>query len=205
MPILVLALIGVGGCSVPGLWKYVAENDEAAAGDGAFNAVSYVGGIWESQVLPTVQERAVDATVLLPAIAADSKAATTTYGVASASGGSPSFLIKGSGPVTAVDAESPNGVITVSVAGAQVKMVTGPVIIGTALRDAVGFIKFSDFINQIDFANVATQLNAKVKTDVSTTVTLDDSLVGKTLSFAGAFTLLSPTDITVVPTSLSVS
>ena len=90
-----------------------------------------------------------------------------------------------------------------SVGGQDVQVVTGPVIIGTALRDAVG-INFSDFTNQIDYQNVGTQLNNRVKKDVVAPVK-DSIAVGKTLAFDGAFSLLSPTSISIVPTRLAVS
>ncbi|WP_196073112.1 DUF2291 family protein [Nakamurella alba] len=204
--ILLLALVALTGCSVPGLWHYEAEGSgTGAGGTGAFDAAAYVDGIWADKVLPTVSEKAVDAAVLLPALVADKDAAVEQYGVKSAAtGGSPSFLVKGSGPVTGVDTENPNGPITVKIGDTELQVVTGPVIIGTALRDAVGFINFSDFVNQIDYQNVGTQLNNKVKTEVVPAVK-DQDLTGKTLTFEGAFTLLSPTSIQVVPTKLTVS
>ena len=39
----------------------------------------------------------------------------------------------------------------------------GPAINGTALRDATGLINFNDFLNQIEYANAATELNNQVK------------------------------------------
>jgi predicted lipoprotein len=207
--ILLVAVLPLAGCSVPGLWTYE-SNDQAAGASangsttGPFNATQYVDGIWSSKVLPTVDQKAVEAATLLPAIKADKAAAATKYGVAAtATGGSPTFLIKGSGKVTKVDAANPNGPVTVSVAGQDVTIVTGPVIIGTALRDAAG-IKFSDFTNQIDYQSVGTQLNNRVKKDVVAPVKATIS-AGKTLTFDGVFTLLSPTTISIVPTKLAVS
>jgi predicted lipoprotein len=108
--------------------------------------------------------------------------------------------------VTAVDATAPTGPVTVALAGdpgKTVTLVTGPVIAGTAIRDAVGFIQFGQFTNQIDYADVATQLNNRVKSDVS--AKLDKaSLTGKTITFEGAFSLLTPAAISVVPTKVQV-
>jgi predicted lipoprotein len=88
--------------------------------------------------------------------------------------------------------------------GANVQVVTGPVIVGTALRDAVKFIKFGDFTNQLNYADAATQLNSKVKSDVLAKVTAKD-LVGKKVTFAGAFSLVAPGSILIVPTELAVA
>ena len=197
------AMAFLAGCSVPGLWTYQA-NGQSAGSSGASDATQYVDGIWSSKVLPTVGQKAVDAAVLLPAIKKDPAAAAQKYGVAaSATGGSPTFLVKGSGKVTKVDPADPTGPVTVSVGGQDVQIATGPVIIGTALRDAVG-INFGDFTNQIDYQNVGTQLNNRVKKDVIAPVK-DKIAVGKTLDFDGVFSLLSPTSITIVPTKLGVS
>ncbi|SDO91285.1 Predicted lipoprotein [Nakamurella panacisegetis] len=201
--LLAAAVVFLAGCSMPGLWTYE-SNGQGTSGAGAFDATTYVDGIWSSKVVTTVEQKAVDAATLLPAIKADKAAAATKYGVAAtATGGSPTFLIKGSGKVTKLDATNPNGPVTVSVGGQDVQIVTGPVIIGTALRDAVG-ITFSEFTNQIDYQNVGTQLNNRVKKDVVAPVK-SSLAVGKTVAFDGVFTLLSPTSISIVPTKLAVS
>jgi predicted lipoprotein len=84
-----------------------------------------------------------------------------------------------------------------------VQVVTGPLIAGTALRDGVKFIKFGDFTNQLDYADVATELNNKVKTDVLGDVQVKD-LVGKKVTFEGAFSLVAPGSILIVPTRFTV-
>ncbi len=211
--VLAALCVGLAGCShVPGVYTYVpagqAEADGGASG-GALDPKAFVEGIWSSKVLPTVEEKAVEAATLLPALAADQTAASTTYGHQAGTGSPFAFLIKGSGSVTAVDAEVPTRPMTVQVdgvpgKGTTVQIVTGTVIAGTALRDAVGFISFNDFKNQLDYADVATALNTRVKSDVL--APLDPaSLVGKRIEFAGAFSLIAPTSILVVPTSVTVS
>ena len=82
-------------------------------------------------------------------------------------------------------------------------MATGPVLIGTALRDAVGFISFSQFTNQIDYLDVATAINSLVKTDVLAKVD-KAGLIGKQVAFAGAFSGIDPSNVVVIPTELSV-
>ena len=79
-----------------------------------------------------------------------------------------------------------------------------PVVAGTAIRDGVGFISFGDFTNQIDYAEAANQINAKVKTDVIAKVDLT-SVQGKKVEFYGAFSALSPGTIFLVPTELTVA
>jgi predicted lipoprotein len=199
----ILLILTLSACSVPGLWTYEKEGTGNSSGGGSASGFD-ADKAWTDQVLPAIQTKGVDAPELLAAIEKDSKAAATEHGVVPAAGGSPTFAIKGSGKVTKVDTEQPTGPVTVDIGdGKTVQIVTGPVILGTALRDIAG-ITFGDFTNQIDYQNAGTALNNKSKTDVI--ATLDKSaLAGKTLEFQGAFTLLTPTQIAIVPTELKVS
>lgn len=196
------------GCAVPGLWTYSGPTSAGGASSAissgtAFDAATYAGSVWDSKVLPAVDARAVDADTLLKELKADPAAAGKKYGVVPSSGAAPSFLVTGSGTVTAVDTASPTGPVSVALAGGEeVELMTGPVILGTALRDAVG-IGFGDFTNQIDYQNAATALNTHVKESVIHGVDLS-TLKGKKVDFRGAFTHLAGAPINIVPISLKV-
>ena len=97
-------------------------------------------------------------------------------------------FVKGTGVVAAVDRQSRVGVMRVQIPGAKPSIVAiqvGPVIRGTAVRDASSFIRFSDFTNQFDFAGAANALNDHVLRTVVGAVPVD-SLVGRTVTFVGA-------------------
>jgi predicted lipoprotein len=204
---LVVGGLATGCAYVPGIYTYEGKSQAAQVAAG-FNASTYVDGIWQSKVVPTVHTQAVDVETLLAAIDADPASAAKKYGKVSGVGSPPAFLVKGTGTVTKVDPSSPTGPVTVKLAPkpapGEITLVTGPVIAGTAVRDAVGFISFGQFPNQIDYADVATQLNNRVKTDVVSKVDRA-SLTGKKVTFEGAFVLLTPSAISVVPTSLQVA
>jgi predicted lipoprotein len=68
----------------------------------------------------------------------------------------------------------------------------------------VKFIKFSDFTNQLDYADAGTSLNTQVKADVLASVD-PKALVGKKVDFAGAFSLVAPGAVLIVPTHLAAS
>ena len=129
-------ILTLAACSVPGLWTYEKDGTGSdAASSNGFDAET----AWTDQVLPAIQAKGVDAPALVAAIEKDSKAAAQEHGVVSAAGGSPTFAIKGSGKVTKVDADQPTGPVTVDIGGGKtVQIVTGPVILGTALRDISG-------------------------------------------------------------------
>jgi predicted lipoprotein len=70
------------------------------------------------------------------------------------------------------------------------------------LRDATGLVDFNDFLNQIEYANAATELNNKVKSDVLAGFDAKGA-EGKTVSFVGAFAYGSnPAVIQVTPVEL---
>lgn len=195
----------LAGCSVPGLWTFESAGSQATSGASAkLDPAAYADSIWASKVVPTISTKAVDASTLLAAIAKDAAGAATTYGIASTSGGAPTYMVKGTGRVTKIDTSDPQGPVSVDLGGGiTAKVVTGPVITGTALRDAMR-ISFGDFANQIEYQTVGTALNNKSKTEVIAKVDLP-SLVGKTLAFEGAFSASSVDQILIVPTKLTVS
>lgn len=211
IPIVLLALTGLlAACSgVPGI--YVVEKP-GSAGSGAggtkkFDATAYANGIWSSKVVPAAQQGAVDAATLLPALRADQQGASARYGKQAGTGSPYSFLVKGTGTVTDATTGNAVGSIQVQVPGVgktDVNLAVGPAFVGTAIRDAVGFIKFGQFTNQIDYADAATALNAKVKATVVGGVDLK-SIKGKKVTFTGAFQLLAPSSVMVTPITLAVA
>ncbi|MEV6495437.1 DUF2291 domain-containing protein [Actinoplanes sp. NPDC051633] len=196
----------LAGCGkVPGIYVYEASGTQEG-GAAPFDPKTYVDGIWASKVVPTVQQKANEVTTVSAAIAKDPEAAGKQYGTRSGTGSPYAFMVKGTGTATKIDTDAPTGPLTVEVPGAAggkpvtVTIATGPVIAGTALRDAVG-IQFGEFTNQIDYANVANALNNRVKTDVVAKADVKN-LVGKKITFAGAFSALVPGQIFLVPTEL---
>jgi predicted lipoprotein len=164
---------------------------------------------WAAKIVPTVHDKAVDVVTVATALEQDPAAAGKQYGHQAGTGSPFAFMVKGSGTVTDIDTSAPTGPMTVEVPrpdGKPLKLTiaTGPVIAGTAVRDAVGFIAFGDFTNQIDYAEVANQINKQVKTDVISKVDLAGSK-GKKIDFFGAFSALTPAMIFLVPTELTVT
>lgn len=202
--------VAAAACSVPGV--YVVEQSGASgapkSGEVAkFDPTVYAEKIWDAKVVPTATLDAVEATTLLPALQADAVGASKQYGKQAGSGAPYAFLVKGSGTVTAVSKGNEVGSIQVDVPGVgktEVNLAVGPAFVGTAVRDAVGFIDFGQFTNQIDYADAATALNSKVKTTVVSGLDLK-AIKGKQVTFAGAFQLLDPTSVLITPITLQVA
>jgi predicted lipoprotein len=206
--LLMLLPAATAACSrVPGVYVYEsAESAKAAKAGGPADAKTYVEGAWQSKIVPTVHEKAADITTVAAALAKDPAAAGQQYGHQAGTSSPYAFMVKGSGTVKKIDTEAPTGPMTVEIpqTGGKpltISIATGPVIAGTAIRDAVGFISFGDFTNQIQYADVANQINNRVKTEVVAKAD-PKSLDGKKITFYGAFSALAPGQIFLVPTEL---
>jgi predicted lipoprotein len=177
----------------------------AAAGGSTFDAVEYAQEHYDSEVVPTIQENAVEITELLPQIIEDPDAAGEQYGHRAGVSSPYAYAVKGEGVAGKVDGT----LLPLEIEGlpddVQVMLQIGPAINGTALRDATGLVDFNDFLNQIEYANAATELNNKVKSDVLADFDAAGA-EGKTVRFVGAFAYGSNTAVLqVTPVELEVT
>jgi predicted lipoprotein len=202
--LLLLALSLLPACTL----ATVRSLDEDEAAKEGFNPERYVDEIWNSQLVPTIQENAVEITALLTEIDADETAATEKYGHRSGTG-SFSFMVSGEANVLSVNLESRIGLMAIDFAPydgqPDANMAIGPVIRNRndAVRDAVGFIQFNNFVNQTEFASVGSALKDRILTEVINPLDVE-TLQGKTIHFYGAFTLDNRSNIEIVPVILEV-
>ena len=179
--------------------------------DQQFNAANLVAEMWDSQVISTLQESATPIDTLLAELRQNTSSAAQKYGHRPGSEQPYSFMVTGSGEVLDVNTQSRAGIATVDTTGdgqADVTLAIGPVIRGTALRDAMPFISFNQFTNQMDYAAVSNQLNALVNSTVLTPMGDVHNLQGKTVTFYGAFTIgsdLNTGSVVVTPAILTVT
>ena len=185
IPLAVVVCLLLASC-VPWTVRPI-ESEQASTGPAAQSAAAYVDSIWQSKLVPAVRSSAVEARSLLDALAASPANALLRYGHKEA-GGPPYFIVKGRGVVLEVDAASRTGLALVDVAPfdqrPDVSIQIGPVLRGVSLRDATGIVRFSDFVNQLQFADVGNELNERVlKTVLAALDTA--SLKGRVLAFTG--------------------
>lgn len=119
-------------------------------------------------------------------------------------------FVKLMGTITAIDRKSRVGLARLRVADGpqgEVAIQIGPVVHGTALRDATSFIRFNDFANQFEYAAVSNALHERVLRDIVGPLDLD-ALTGKSVVVLGAATLQagmpSDTVIEIVPIQVQV-
>ncbi len=172
----------------------IAPASEAPKG---FDAAAYVEGLWQDQVLPLVDARAVPLDVLMAAVAQDLDRAGQAYGHrANAEGAAWSFLVSMTGVVAEKNTQSRVGTLIVTAPGKDgpltVTVQIGPVLRGTAVRDVLPFVSFQNFINQLDFAQVGRAMNDRALAPLAGAIaTLEP---GQTVRVVGAMTLAKATD-----------
>jgi predicted lipoprotein len=172
------------------------QDAEAAESVGRFDPVEYADARFDSEIVPQIEEDAVDLATLQEDLAAG--ADEGDFGNTPGAGSSYSFPVEFTGT-----AGAPNGsILPVVVEGVPgevtVQVQIGPAINGTALRDVTGTVSFNEFTNQLEFQEVATEFNNRVRSDVLTGVD-PTQLEGSTIRVVGAFTRVNPALVSVVP------
>ncbi|WP_164863459.1 DUF2291 family protein [Agromyces sp. LHK192] len=172
------------------------EDAEAAASGQTFDPAAYADERFESEIAPQIEEESVDLATLLTDLQGGADEAE--FGNTPGAGSSYSFPVEFTGV-----AGAPNGsILPVTVEGVPsdvvVQVQIGPAINGTAVRDVTGTVSFNEFTNQLEFQEVATELNNLVRDGVLADVD-PASLEGKTVHVVGAFTRVNPALVSVVP------
>ena len=209
--LILLVLVGRYGFTVVTI-----EDVEQTVQDEAFDPVAYVDGIWESRVLPTFNEEAVELSEVLNEMEPDAKGTAAKedlidianqYGLIT-DGEAHVYMVEGSGTIVGVNAETSLGTAEVEIDGydgpikAQLYIGTRIPSDNSSVRDAVGFITFGDFKEQTEYGKAATEINKRVLSTALNDIDREN-LVGKPISFKGAFTIrtfnLLDIDVSEIP------
>jgi predicted lipoprotein len=190
----------------------------------AFDPVVYVDKIWNSKIIPTINEKAVDLSLIMGEMKPDSNgfaekddliAIAQKYGLITV-GEAHVYMVKGTGQVVNVDTSSSTGIMEIQLDGytgsVKVLIYIGPRIPSdeTSVRDAVGFINFGDFKEQTEYGKVGAEINKRIIAQVLTPLN-KDQLQGKTITFYGALTIrtfnlinIDLKKVTIVPIKIEV-
>jgi predicted lipoprotein len=180
--------------------------------DSTFNPQDYADAIWESVVLPRIENLAVDFHELLAGLDADENGTSRKYGFRHLEEGNHfNFAVKGTARILSVDTSSSNGFVIVDFAPfdgqADCQVSIGPVISGTklAIRDIQDSISINDFLNQTEFARLAGALNNKVRDTVVNDIDFSQC-IGREAEILGAFTYYGKGSvIDIIPVRISFS
>ena len=180
-------LLTLSGC------KFVktADQEKDAAAD-AFDPDKRVAEIWDSKVLPYLDQRAGAFKDVAALVAADVNAAGAKYGHKEKEGNAPwTFAAKVDGTIVAEETKSRAAYVDVDVDGdskTDIRVSIGPAIRGTALRDSLDFVTFNDFKNQIEWAQFGKSFNSHVNKTLLEKLPRE-GLTGKKLTATGAYPL----------------
>ena len=178
-------------------------------GAASFDPDKMVASTWATKVIPYFEQKAGPFVAVRDLAAKAPDEAGAKYGYRAKSDGSPwTLLVKVEGTIVAADTESRAATVGVDPSGQgkpEAAVQIGPAMRGTAIRDALDFVSFNDFTNQIDFARYGAAFNAYVDQNTLEKLPRDD-LVGRKVSVIGAYALgsgdppqVTPVEITIGP------
>ena len=168
-----------------------------------FDAKAYVENIWKSKIIPTISEEAEDITFILDELFKNKEVTEEKYGGRSGTG-SYSFMVKGKAEITSLNTASRVGTLSIKLEkkyDSEIFITLGPVIKKDSIRDAVKFIKFNDFVNQLDFADVSRIIKVRVLNEIIGPLKLKE-ITGKIINFEGAITFDRKDKIYITPTKI---
>jgi len=189
-------------------------DDDGAAAPGsavmqARDVESYLEDYWELYLLPEIYERRVElATLVNEANASGWEHAGEVYGeIRGDIGANYNFIVYGTAYVRETNTESRNGFIVVELEGQdtyEIRILIGPALSGSSIRDSLQFVDFNQFVNQVDFANLSRELNRLGNENAQQNADIF-ALDGQTITFTGAFTDPGNNDIiSIMPIFLEV-
>lgn len=163
--------------------------------------VDYLSLHWQ-EMMDEVNANAVDLAELLQAAGGDLKTVTDKY----CTGSGKNFTITSKGIIIDANTTSKAAYLVFQPADVQTDYVfhlqIGPIFKGTALRDSLTCIKFSDFDNQMEWSALSSEIAQRIKTTILDTHDMEN-MKGKTVSFTGCFTLGSDKTLKIMPVVFS--
>jgi predicted lipoprotein len=225
--IFIIALSIVGLAIVSGIYGFtvvqIKQMEEMKISE-KFDPKAFVDEIWESKLIPTINEKAVDLSLVLGKIKSDDSGFTSidslipitkNYGLITV-GEAHVYIVKGKGKVVNVDTKTSIGTLELLLDGytgpIKVKFYIGPRIPSdeSSVRDSVGFINFGDFREQTEYGKVALEINKRSMLQVNLPSD-KDSLQGELISFHGTFmirtfnlTKIDMNEIKIVPIQIDI-
>ncbi|WP_108249268.1 DUF2291 family protein [Planctomonas deserti] len=196
LTVLAVAVLVFAAMSV----KVVSTEEVAAAEQGDFDPVDYAAERYD-EIAAYVEDNAVE----LPGLVTQLEGGADEAELGNTSGASSAFAFPVT--VTGVAGAATPPVLPVTVdgmpEGTVVQIQIGPALNGTALRDVSGTVSFNEFTNQLEYQQVATELNNRVREEVLADFDAA-AAAGKTVTVTGAFLRVNPQLVSVVPVSIEV-
>ena len=192
-----------------GCVKVVKIGEEGSlTGQTEFNPGDSVEEIWDSEVIPECEGKAVDLKEVLDKANGDLTSLGEEFdGLKTKSATYYNYCVKVEGAtITAIDKDSFYKTFTMSVPGYEGDAVVTCQIgkyKGSSVRDDMSFINFADFTNQTEWGQINTTMLEKVEETVVNPV-IDDLAEGVTVDLVGCFTADNKTNVVITPVVLTV-
>jgi predicted lipoprotein len=184
------------------------RRDVISAGERAVDMDEYMATYLDSVIIPEIEERRVSFSQLLDAAQNSWNDAGELFGEKKGTiGAIYNFIVHDTGVVKEVNTESRNGFIIIELENYQtnyeIRISIGPVLRGTAIRDSIKFVDFNQFVNQMDFAELANTFNRLGNENVLENVNIEN-LLGQTIEFTGSFGEPDDNEISIMPIFMEV-
>jgi predicted lipoprotein len=169
-----------------------------------------VASMWSTKVVPYFEKKAGPFLAVRDLAAKAPDEAGAKWGYRAKSEDTPwTLMVRIEGTIVAAETESRAGAIGVDASGqgkVDATVQIGPAMSGAAIRDALDFVSFDDFTNQIDFARFGKAFNTYVNRNTLDKLPRQD-LIGRKATLIGAYALdssgepplVTPVEITIGP------
>lgn len=183
---IILSLLSLGGCKIIS----VEELNKQTNLEDKFNADTYIESLWDDTILPYFERSPFPINDVISTMLNEPDKVGEKYGYReSAEGSKWVYMVSGAGTVLTKNTKSRAGKLLIQLRGLPnfppVTLQIGPIVKGNDVRDALPFIKFKDFSNQLEFADVGKSLKIKVIAKFSPS--LKDITDGTEVKFVGVF------------------
>jgi predicted lipoprotein len=169
-----------------------------------------VASIWSSKLVPSFEKKAGPFLAVRDLATKSPGEAGAKWGYRAKSEDTPwTLMVRLEGTIVAADLETRAATIGVDASGqgkVDATVQIGPAVRGAAIRDALDFVSFGQFTNQIDFARFGKAFNAYVN-HATLEALPRENLVGRKVTALGAYPLgpagetplVTPVEITIGP------
>ena len=198
-----LLTVSLTGCRIATVVRIGEEETLIGGGE---ESLLDVASFWDSQVLPEIEDSAVDLSQLLTDAAGDLSTQEAKAHKTQGSNGI-DVAVHAEAEVVQAVTDKKAGYVTLSLPDytgeTVINLQTGSVIKKTSVRDYLSFINVNDYSDQIEYAQLSKNINAYIMDNVLSGVDAG-SLVGKTIEFYGCFTYEKDDEILITPVTFTV-
>lgn len=160
---IILSLLSLGACKIVSIEELKQQESQGLV----FNSDLYIDKIWKNKILPYFENKPFPISDVVSMNLKQPDLVGKKFGYRESTEGSQwVYLVSGEATVLTKNTKSRAGKLVVQLNDLPdyppITLQIGPVVKGNDVRDALPFIKFKDFSNQLEFADVGKSIKIKV-------------------------------------------